>query len=238
MHFRVHARLQDSDSAAHKASGNGSARVSRYEDKVKQELQKAGTKRSHSAPTEADGSFTAQQEPGGPGSNMPRGSVLLLPVASSSAAVQADNSEDVLWDFTTFTTTTTATQTYTISIRMSTTTQTSRSGNIPAVETGTPQTATQHSAHAGSNPVPSPAASTHTNNRPRAATKTHQDHHGTNMTSMARSCCMEMAAGSALRPLSRQESRNAQHPNGDASRHTGGASGSRALLLGRALCKE
>ena len=51
--------------------------------------------------------------------------------------------------------------------------------SVPVVErnpgevlTGTPQIATQHSAHAGSNPGPSPAvASTHTNIRSQAATK-------------------------------------------------------------------
>ena len=121
LHFRVHAACRTESRQRTELSKEDEGQwervstVNRCEDKVKQELEKAGTKCPHSAPTEADGSSKAKQEPSGPvlaasnsaaaktesaaGPVVPRGSVLLQQVASSSAAVQTDNNEDVLWDW-------------------------------------------------------------------------------------------------------------------------------------------
>ena len=119
MHFRVHAACRTATRQRSEVSKEDDRKwewtstVNRScEDSAERELEKASTKRSHSASSEADSTSKAKQEPGrpvlvepsnaaaktesAPGPAVPRSSVILQQVASSSAAVQTDNSEDAL----------------------------------------------------------------------------------------------------------------------------------------------
>ena len=210
------------------ANGDWTSTVKRSgEDSAEREQEAAGTKRSHSAPTKADSSYRAKQEPGGPaatktepaaGPVVPRGSVLLQPVAFSSAAVQTAISEDALWGWlATSTATTTATQTSTIANDVDSNPNVhifhyDVDGN-PKVN---PETFQQwrgihgkyllelHKLQQNSQRTmdqiwdprqPLPARiPTSVLEQLRTRIKIITD----DMTSIARSCCMEMAAGSAL----------------------------------------
>ena len=163
---------------------------------------------------------------------VPRGSVLLQQVASSSTAVQTDNTEDALG--------------LAHNLHYDDGNPNVSSGNIPAVEfregfhlnfinydmldprqplpAGTPTTVLGPS---------SAAAGRHTNICARAATKTNlrmtrpplrevvawRWQHAVPFPSLPKGECSIFAP------------RNAQHPNGDASRHIGGGEGMKSALV-------
>ena len=109
MRFRVHAayrtatRQRTEVSKEDERPWDWTSTVKRSgEDSAEREQEAAGTKRSHSAPTEAGSSYRAKQEPGGPAAtktesaagpvvSRKRAPCILQPVASSSAEVQTDS---------------------------------------------------------------------------------------------------------------------------------------------------
>ena len=216
------------------ASGNGSARSIAVRTVLNRELEKAGTKCTHSASSEADSSSNAKRE---------QVDLSLLDQQQSAAGpvvprVQCSCSR---WHLP-------QRQCRQTTMRMSSgigsqlplrrrrqpkrQLQKHYSSGGESKESTTwyleiQESATWYPAHAGSNPRPSStAAGMHTNNCPRAVTKTRSL-----MTSSIGRSCMTSKWQQAV-PLSSHPkgewsifARNVQHQNGDASQHIGGGEG-------------
>ena len=217
MHFRVLAafrtatRQRTEVSKEDERQWDWTSTVKRSgEDSAEREQETAGTKRSHSAPTEADSSNRAKQEVDW---QQQKQSPQQAPSCREAPC------EDALWEWlTTSTATTTSTQTSTIATTTSTATQTYTISTMTSTATQTPAPETfqrwrgmqakyllelhklRHCIRRTLDQIrdprqPLPAGTpTSVLEQLRKRIKIITD----DMTSVARSCCMEMAAGSAL----------------------------------------